>query len=43
MVVGKNVADLTERLEQCAANSINCARHNAVAFDSAMTEALLLT
>jgi hypothetical protein len=40
MVTGKNVADITEKLEQCAAESIDWAQQNAVAFDSAKTEAL---
>jgi hypothetical protein len=43
MVTGKNVADITEKLETCAAESIVWAQQNAVAFDSAKTEALLLT
>jgi ribonuclease HI len=43
MVTGKNVTDITEQLEKCAAESIVWAQRNAVAFDSAKTEALLLT
>jgi hypothetical protein len=43
MVRGKDVGDVTAKLEQCAARSIYWAQANAVAFDSAKTEALLLT
>jgi hypothetical protein len=43
MVSGKDVAEVTRRLEPCAAHSITWAQENVVAFDSGKTEALLLT